>query len=97
MKQVYKYDSAGAYLEPVLIDDSASIPKNCTDKPLPQPNYKPVFKNGAWVETGTPPAPPPAVPSPVEVLQAENDELKRQTAQLNSDLAAFMDYVFGGA
>ena len=90
MKQVYKYDSAGNYVEPVLIDDSASVPKSCTDKPLPQPNYKPVFKNGAWVETGTPLAPPPAEPSPI-------DELKRQQAQLNADLAAFMDYVFGGA
>lgn len=51
MKQVYKYDSAGNYVEPVLIDDNASIPKSCTDKPLPQPNWKPVFKNGVWVET----------------------------------------------
>ena len=90
MRIVYKYDSLGNFVEPVEIADTASIPKNCTDKPLPQPNYKPVFKNGAWVETGTPPAHPPAVPSPVE-------ELQRQTAQLNADLAAFMDYVFGGA
>jgi hypothetical protein len=90
MKTVYKYDAVGNYVEPVEIADSAPTPSNCTTKPLPQPNYKPVFKNGAWVETSTPPAPPPAEPSPI-------DELKRQQAQLNADLAAFMDYVFGGA
>ena len=74
MKQVYKYDSLGNYVEPVLIEDNASIPKNCTDKPLPQPNYKPVFKNGAWVETGTPPPAPDPKPSVEDTLvQMEKD------------------------
>ena len=73
MKQVYKYDSAGNYVEPVLIADNAPIPASCTDKPLPQPNWKPVFKNGAWSETATesernPPAPPPQ-PSVEEKLE----------------------------
>jgi hypothetical protein len=74
MKQVYKYDSLGNYVEPVLIEDNASIPKNCTALPLPQPNFKPVFKNGAWVETGTPspaPAPKPSVED--TLVQMEKD------------------------
>ncbi|AZU61085.1 hypothetical protein [Neobacillus mesonae] len=100
MKQVFKYDSNGNYVEPVLIEADAPLPKNCTDKPLPQPCWKPVFKNGAWVETATEsernPSPPPIELSPTEILQAENDDLKRQMAQLNADFSAFMDYIFSG-
>ncbi|PFP30271.1 hypothetical protein COJ96_06045 [Bacillus sp. AFS073361] len=71
MKQVYKYDSAGKYVEPVLIADGAPIPANCTDKPLPQPNWKPVLKNGAWVETGT----PPSAPTPKPTVEQEIADL----------------------
>ena len=99
MKQVYKYDSAGNYVEPVLIDDNASIPKNCTDKPLPQPNYKPVFKNGAWVETGS--APTPSAPTPtVEEQLADKDlqirEVRTYAQQLNDDFAALAEFVTNG-
>lgn len=78
MKQVYKYDSAGNYVEPVLIADSAPIPANCTDKPLPQPNWKPVFKNEAWVETATeaernPPSPPLQPSVEESLVQMEKD------------------------
>lgn len=31
-----------------------------------------------------------------ERLRAENDELKRQLAQLNADLGSFMDFFFSG-
>jgi hypothetical protein len=53
MKQVYKYDVNGTYLEPVMIEDNEPVPSYCTDIPLPQPNWKPVFQNGTWVETMT--------------------------------------------
>jgi hypothetical protein len=53
MKQVYKYDDEGRYVEPVLIGEEEEIPVHCTDVELPQPNFKPVFQNGAWVETIT--------------------------------------------
>ena len=76
MKQVYKYDSVGNYVEPVLIEDTAPIPAKCTDKPLPQPNYKPVFKNGAWVETGTPPP-----------TQVPNTSVEDSLAQTQEDVA----------
>ncbi|MDC2863794.1 hypothetical protein [Bacillus sp. BP-3] len=29
------------------------IPENSTELPLPQPNWKPVFKDGSWIETIT--------------------------------------------
>lgn len=57
MLQVYKYDSNGNYIEPVSIDVDENgkyvLPENCTDLPLPQPNWKPLFQNGNWVETIT--------------------------------------------
>jgi hypothetical protein len=53
MKQVYRFDTNGQYLEPVLLDDDQSIPNDCTYISLPQPNWKPVFNNGNWVETAT--------------------------------------------
>ncbi|MCM3735608.1 hypothetical protein M3215_07185 [Bacillus cytotoxicus] len=29
------------------------LPQNSTEIPLPQPNWKPVFKDGSWIETIT--------------------------------------------
>jgi hypothetical protein len=49
MREVYKYDGNGNFIEPVLIFDEQEIPFRCTDQKLPQPNYKPVLLNGAWV------------------------------------------------
>jgi hypothetical protein len=34
--------------------------------------------------------------NPILALQEENENLKRQQAQLNEDLNAFMDYYFNG-
>jgi hypothetical protein len=57
MKQVYKYDNNGEFLEPVIIfpddNDEYIVPEDCTEKPLPQPNYKPKFDKqlNDWVET----------------------------------------------
>jgi hypothetical protein len=34
--------------------------------------------------------------NPIQVLQAENENLKKQQAELNADLNAFMDYYFNG-
>lgn len=57
--EVLKYDNEGKYVEPVLIeandDGTYELPENCTVKPLPQPNWKPVFNEvlNDWVETIT--------------------------------------------
>lgn len=53
MKQVFRFNKQGHYVEPVLIEDEDEIPFDCTDKELPQPNWKPIFQNGDWVETIT--------------------------------------------
>lgn len=79
MKQVYKFDGNGNYIEPVILEDSASIPSNCTNKTLPQPNWKPKFNGTEWVETATEEEmlPPLIELSPMEKLQQEQ-ELMRQ-------------------
>jgi hypothetical protein len=38
------------YVEPVEIEAGELILPNCTTVPLPQPNYKPKFVDGALVE-----------------------------------------------
>lgn len=54
MIQVYKYDSNGNYVEPMMIDvdenGNYQLPENCTDISLPQPNYNLVFNGTNWVE-----------------------------------------------
>jgi hypothetical protein len=56
-QQVYKYDHEGNYIEPLIIypdeNDQYDLPENCTFVELPKPAWKPVFKNGQWVETAT--------------------------------------------
>lgn len=53
MKQVYKYDDNGFYIEPILIGKNEELPPNCTDLELPQPNWKPKFDGVKWIETIT--------------------------------------------
>ncbi|PEJ57388.1 hypothetical protein CN692_13320 [Bacillus sp. AFS002410] len=53
MKQVYRFDENGKYIEPVLLGDDEEIEEDCTEKPLPQPNYRPIFNGSEWVETIT--------------------------------------------
>lgn len=54
MTVYFKYDSStGEYLGPIIVEGNEDIPNSCTDKELPQPNWKPVFQNGNWIETAT--------------------------------------------
>ncbi|WP_257207390.1 hypothetical protein [Bacillus wiedmannii] len=57
--------------------DVYDIPDNATEIPLPQPNWKPVFKDGKWIETITQEEldelNKPQIPQPSEL-----DKLKKQ-------------------
>lgn len=102
MKQVYMFDSEGKFIEPVIIypDEEGNyiIPDDCTNQELPQPNWKPVFKDGKWVETITDEElaelSKPPEPTEIELLKKENENLKQQLAQTNNDLQGFMDFYF---
>ena len=82
MKQAYKYNQEGKYMEPVIIypDENGEyvLPENCTFAELPQPNWKPLFINGTWVETATeeeknPPLSPPQPTVEETLVQMEQD------------------------
>jgi hypothetical protein len=47
MKQYYKFDLDRYYMEPVY---AASCPDNCTETPLPQPNWLLRLDGEKWIE-----------------------------------------------
>lgn len=64
------------------------IPENSTELPLPQPNWKPVFQDGKWVETITQEEldelnkPKPQEPTELEKLRDQVEFLAKQVADL---------------
>ena len=50
MKQVFKFDSNGFYVEPVILDDKEGIPTDCTSVQPPDGLFKGKFVEGAWIE-----------------------------------------------
>ncbi|WP_052137780.1 hypothetical protein [Heyndrickxia ginsengihumi] len=97
--QVYKYDDNGFFVEPVIIDKSEdgtyTIPENCTDKELPQPNYKPKFDKdkSEWVETLTEEEWLAQLPKP-EVTKTPLEELQEKYDLMQK---ALDDLILGGA
>lgn len=59
MKTLYKYDNKGNWVPtgdkdiPPDKDGQYTIPPWYTDVPVPQPCWRPVFKDGKWEETAT--------------------------------------------
>ncbi|WP_066232599.1 hypothetical protein [Heyndrickxia sporothermodurans] len=83
---VYRFNDSGKFVEPVelLPDEEGNfdIPEDCTEKELPQPNWKPLFdkEKNEWVETITPEeleelTKPPTIPlSDTEILGQQMTE-----------------------
>lgn len=85
MKLAHRYNmETGEFIENVMLypDDQGEylIPRDCTDIPLPQPNWKPIFQNGDWVETvvdeDKPVAPDPDSKSEIDTVREEIEEVK---------------------
>jgi hypothetical protein len=53
MKQIFRFDSNGYYVGPVIIQDNGPLPVDCTDVQPPNGLYKGQFVNGSWVEGET--------------------------------------------
>ena len=53
MKRVFKIDSDGFYLEPVILQDNDKIPLNCVEIEPTGSFIKGKFLDGAWVEGAT--------------------------------------------
>jgi hypothetical protein len=98
VKQVYRFNEKGEYIEPVLIfpdkDGNYNIPEDCTDKPLPQPNWRPIFdkEKGEWIETIT--------QEELEQLQSRPQEqaisLEELKERINLMQSALDDLILGG-
>lgn len=50
IKQVYKIDSAGYYIEPVIIGDSCEVPLDCIKVIPPDGLYRAKWNGERWVE-----------------------------------------------
>ncbi|HDR4512209.1 hypothetical protein ACTFQ7_18850 [Bacillus cereus group sp. MYBK226-2] len=70
-------------------EDVYDIPDNATEIPLPQPNWKPVFKDGKWIETITQEEldelNKPQIPQPSEL-----DKLKAELEVTKAAMAEFI-------
>jgi hypothetical protein len=53
MKQVYRHDPQGFFIEPVILKDGEGIPPDCTEIQPPHGLYKAQFTNGSWIEAET--------------------------------------------
>jgi hypothetical protein len=53
LKQVYKMDSSGFYVEPVILNEGDTIPEDCTEIQPSDGLYKAKFVDSAWVESET--------------------------------------------
>jgi hypothetical protein len=50
MKQVYKIDSEGFYVEPVILSEGEELPSDCVEVAIPEGLYKAKFDGTAFVE-----------------------------------------------
>lgn len=56
MKQVYRIDEVGFYIEPVMIEAEEETPQDCVEV-MPPSMYKAHWTGSEWVEAGEPPTP----------------------------------------
>jgi hypothetical protein len=94
MKQVYKIDIDGYYLEPVIIGDEEKLPDDCVYEQPPS-FYKAKWQYGEWLEDGQAPVTDPAKPSledKIALLEKENELLKLQNKNL-ADQYEFLEDV----
>jgi hypothetical protein len=91
MKQVVRIDSAGFYVEPVILEDNDKVPSDCVES-VPPSLYKAKYAGGKWAEGATQAEIDALTNAPQPITEVET--LKR-----NQDLMqqALDDLIFGGA
>lgn len=98
MKQVFRIDDQGFFVEPVMIAEDEELPGDCVDEMPPYGLYKPKYFGGQWVEGATPEEieaiKNPSLPkSDIEILKEENEALKERIELMQ---AALDDLILGG-
>ena len=68
MKQYYRYDENGCYVEPVIADYGDDLPDDITDIRPPDGLYRAQFDGTAWIETGEPPEEQEQQPSMMDLI-----------------------------
>lgn len=90
MRQVYRIDEQGYFVEPVILRDDEQILEDCTVLELPEGLFRARFVNGEWVEDATSEEieeltrVPERQPSEVELLQRDNATLLMQVAEVTA-------------
>lgn len=84
MKQVYRIDKDGFYIEPVLIEETDLVPDACVEDRPPDSLYKAQLVDGKWIEA----MPQAEIDAMKNVPQepSELDKVKKQQADLVFDL-----------
>jgi hypothetical protein len=91
MRQVFRYDTEGFYIEPVILQNDQEIPNDCSDKIPSEGLYKPQFVDGEWVE-GMPQEEVDAIKS----ILPEPDTLQEIKKQQELMQQAIDDLILGG-
>jgi hypothetical protein len=91
VKQVFRYDQKGFYVEPVILQNNEPIPSDCTEVKPTDGLYKAKFVGSMWIESLTESEidSKNAPPQPTEM-----DNLKAKQALMQQ---AIDDIILGGA
>jgi hypothetical protein len=92
MREVYRYDENGFYVEPVILKDGENIQANCTEIKPNGSFFKGKFENGQWIESLTQTEIDEIKNTPQPL--SETDELKKNQELMQQ---ALDDIIFGGA
>jgi hypothetical protein len=99
MKQVFKFDEEGYFVEPVLIGDKEEVPEGCMDVVIPEGLYRPQW-NGAEIVEGLSQLEidqlhtnAPDAPLTYKELLAENKELKERVGSMEFAVITVLDRI----
>lgn len=83
MKQVYRMDEDGHYIEPVILSDAEPVPADCVEI-MPPSFYKAKWIGEEWIEAGEKPAPVDPYVSPEERIVALEKENRMYKLKLDA-------------
>lgn len=84
MKQVYRIDNQGFYIEPVILEENDKLTPDCVEEIPTMGLYRAQYVDGRWAE-GMPQEEIEAIKNTPQPL-AELEQLKKQVADLGFQL-----------
>jgi hypothetical protein len=95
LKQVFRIDTTGYFIEPVILGDNETTPQNCVELMPTMGLYKAQYVNGQWREA--------LPPEEIETIRnepqpkTEMEILEEQNAELNLQIIDIWETILGGA